>query len=182
MSLVKTLQRLVATLDLAGIPYMLSGSVVSSYYGINRSTQDMDLVIDPEEPQLRQFITMVLKSSFYASEKNAVDALYRQTQFNVIDMETAWKADLILRKQRPFSEVEFSRRTQEEILGMSLWITSVEDSILSKLEWASKTRSERQLGDVEGIFRLRGGTLDLPYLKKWAVELGVIDMLSNFLD
>ena len=84
MSLVKTLQRLVSTLDLAGIPYMLSGSVASSYYGINRSTQDMDLVIDPEETRLRQFITMILKSAFYASERNAVDAFHRRTQFNSI--------------------------------------------------------------------------------------------------
>lgn len=34
-------QRLVAVLDQVGVPYMLSGSLASAFYGIPRSTQDI---------------------------------------------------------------------------------------------------------------------------------------------
>lgn len=181
MSLKTTLQRLVHILDEAEIPYMLSGSVVSSYYGINRSTQDMDLVIAPNEPSLHRFCADASNASFYVSHRNAMDALRSRAQFNVIDMSTAWKADLIIRKDRPFSISEFKRRIRREILGMPLWIASIEDSILSKLEWAKDSGSTRQLDDVAGMFRVGTETQDGDYLKKWAAELGVADSLSQFL-
>jgi hypothetical protein len=40
--------------------------------------------------------------------------------FNVVDPETGWKADLILRKRRPFSETELSRREAADFQGISL--------------------------------------------------------------
>ena len=43
-----------------------------------------------------------------------------------------WKADLIIRKHRPFSEAEFSRREATDFFGVRLAIASVEDVILSK--------------------------------------------------
>ena len=40
----------------------------------------------------------------------AIEALRRRGQFNVIDMASAWKADLIVRKARPFSSRRCSAR------------------------------------------------------------------------
>jgi hypothetical protein len=42
MSVPEAFQRITAALDQAGIPYMLSGSFASAYYGAPRSTQDID--------------------------------------------------------------------------------------------------------------------------------------------
>ena len=182
MNLGTTLGRLVALFDRAGLAYMLSGSVASSFYGITRSTRDMDLVIDPDESQLIKFVNLLQEASFYVSERNAMDALRRRSQFNVIDMETAWKADLVIRKNRAFSLMEFSRRSQQEVFGISLWMCSIEDTILAKLEWAKDTESERQLGDVEGMLKVQGETVDKNYLKHWAKELGVGQLLARFVE
>jgi len=43
-------QRLVAVLDQVGVPYMLSGSLASAFYGIPRSTQDIDIVVRYPSP------------------------------------------------------------------------------------------------------------------------------------
>ena len=46
MSQQALLTRIVETLDGAGIPYMLTGSVASSLQGEPRATHDIDLVVD----------------------------------------------------------------------------------------------------------------------------------------
>jgi hypothetical protein len=47
---------------------------------------------------------------YYADEEDAFDMLRQKLQFNVIDFATCWKADLIFRKDREFSDTEFLRR------------------------------------------------------------------------
>jgi len=181
MSIGAALERVISALEDAEIPYMLSGSIASSFYGVNRSTQDMDLIIDPGEAQLHVLIESLEKRSFYVSAWNAVSAFRRRFQFNVIDMDTSWKADLFIRKDRAFSVAEFSRRVQREVFGVRLWMSSLEDTILSKLEWAKRSGSERQLGDVEGMLKVQQAELDKAYLEKWARELGVSEKLAKAL-
>src|SRR4051794_36573471 len=100
------LNRLTAKLAAAGIPSMVVGSFASSFHGVPRSSQDLDLVIDPEPASLRRFIADLPPADYYADADAALDALQHRGQFNVIDMATAWKADLIVRKARPFSVEE----------------------------------------------------------------------------
>ncbi len=52
MTLASLIQRVVGHLESAGIPYKVTGSVASSYYGEPRATRDLDIVIDPDSPSL----------------------------------------------------------------------------------------------------------------------------------
>ena len=87
----------------------------------------------------------------YVSSDAAREAFAHQGMFNVVGPETGWKADLIMRKHRPFSEAEFSRREATDFFGVPLAIASLEDVILSKLEWARLGASGRQLDDVRAL-------------------------------
>jgi len=58
-----------------------------------------------------------------------------------------------------------------EIHGVSLFVASAEDVILSKLEWSKLGRSQRQLEDVVAILRSRWDSLDQTYLRKWIADL-----------
>jgi hypothetical protein len=42
------LSRLAGKLDAAGVPHMVVGSLASSYHGVPRSSQDLDLVVNPD--------------------------------------------------------------------------------------------------------------------------------------
>jgi hypothetical protein len=170
------LERLVSLLEKAGIPYMVAGSMSSSLHGRPRATQDTDVVIDPTEDQLASFLAL-LGQDYYVSRDAALEAFQRRTMFNVIDLARGWKADLILRKDRPFSRREFERRRQIETMGRRLWVVSPEDTILSKLEWMKGRESDVQYSDALGVAVARWETLDLEYLRKWAGELGVEAML-----
>jgi hypothetical protein len=164
-------RRVVTRLEAAGIPYMLTGSFASSYHGLPRATQDIDLVIAPTREQLRQLIIHFSPPEYYVDEAAALDALAHESQFNVIDLTTGWKIDFICRRDRPFSRTEFERRTRTDLEGLPLFIATAEDVVLAKLEWAKLGGSQRQLEDVAGLLRLRQGDLDQEYLLHWVASL-----------
>lgn len=174
------LARLCALLEDAGIPYMVSGSLGSSLHGQPRATNDADIVIDANREQLLKFIAS-LGETCYVSRDAAMQSLEARSMFNIIDTEVGWKADIILRKQRPFSRQEFGRRRQANLMGLVLWVVSPEDSILSKLEWSKGRQSQMQYNDALSVLRVQRETLDFEYLKTWAGELNVLDELNQLL-
>lgn len=174
------LGRLTRLLNKAGIPYMLAGSVGSSIHGRPRATQDADVVIDPTQDQLESFLAL-LGQDYYVSRDAARDALRCRTMFNIVDLEGGGKADLIIRKDRPFSRQEFEHRCQIDVVGQMLWVAAPEDIILSKLEWMKGRESDIQYSDALGVAVTQWGSLDLEHLHKWAGQLGVEDMLIRLL-
>lgn len=165
-----------ARLQQADIPYMVVGSVASSYYGEPRSTQDVDIVIDPSSERLDEFVRDV-GDSLYVDVSAARQAFRGRDMFNVVDTSTGSKADLILRKNRPFNVSEFARRRFADSEGFT--IASPEDVILSKLEWSKLGESERQFRDASNLYSLQRASLDEAYLDRWAEELGVADLLAR---
>lgn len=169
---------LTAALSRAGVDYMLTGSVVSTYYSEPRSTIDVDVVATATAANLLEFVRSLDRARFYVPSE---ETILSDTQFNVIETGTGWKLDVMTRKDRPFSVIEFERRIKVTFLGISTYIATAEDVILSKLEWASMSGSERQLGDVRSIIDVQGKDLDFDYLRKWAAELSVSDVLETLL-
>jgi len=162
--------RIVAKLQAANVPYMLTGSVASSYHGIPRTTHDVDFVIDPNPVVLGEFVKSLPVAEYYVDPSSAMEAFALRSQFNVIDQQTGWKADFIIKKDRPFSKTEFERRCPGSVMGVRAFVTSREDSILSKMEWAAKSGSERQLRDVMGVMSV-GDELDERYIERWVKHL-----------
>ena len=167
------LQTIGRALDAAGIPFMLTGSFASAYHGAGRATLDVDLVIDPTIAQLRTLIAGLPAGTWYASLEAALEARAQESQFNLIDLSSGWKVDLIIRKSRPFSRIEFDRRAVIEFEGVRLAVATVEDVILAKLEWAKLGGSARQLEDVASLLKIRAKDIDRPYLDRWIEELGL---------
>ena len=173
MKLEDFLRRVCASLDANNIPYMVTGSVASSVHGIPRSTHDLDVVIAPTRGQLRALVQMFVRLGYYARWEDAENALERRDQFNVIDLPNAWKADLIVKKDREFSELEFERRESIEVADLRFVIAKPEDVVIAKLEWMKISPSEHQMQDVAGILTVQGEKLDRSYIEKWVNTLGL---------
>jgi hypothetical protein len=152
---------------------MVAGSFASAFHGVARATQDLDLVVDPTATALDSLLASLDPDTYYVDPDTARDALRRRSQFNVIDMTTGWKADLIICKARPFSVEELARRQPVELMGARTYVATAEDSVISKLEWAKQSDSTRQLRDVAGIIAIRADTLDLDYIERWVDALGL---------
>ncbi len=171
MSIEKVLHRITSALEQAGIAYMLTGSFASAYYGAARSTQDIDFVIHASSDRLREFVEALPVGEYYADLDSALEAQQRQSLFNVIDLATGWKIDLIIRKSRAFSQEEFGRRRRVSLHDVPLFVASAEDVVISKLEWAKLAQSRRQIEDAGAILKVRKDALDHAYLEKWVGDL-----------
>jgi hypothetical protein len=131
-----------------------------------------DLVIDPSRPQLDRLVELFGASGLYVSSEAAVEAFERGGQFNAIDAQTGWRADLIVRKEREFRG-EFERRQPAELFGLELALATVEDLIIAKLEWSELGVSELQRRDFLQLLDATGSSLDKAYLERWVRSLGL---------
>ena len=63
------------------------------------------------------------------------------------------------------------------------YVASAEDIILAKLEWyrLGGEVSDRQWRDILGVLKVQAGRVDLDYLRHWAAELKVDDLLQRAL-
>lgn len=165
-------------LNRSGIPYMLTGSFASNYWGTPRTTHDLDVVLVMQPADVERFIS-AFREGFFLQPESVKQAFKPPFQFNAIDEFSALKVDFWLLHENEFERTIFGRRLQVTMFGVPAWIPTAEDVILHKLYWNSLTPSDRQLGDVAGIFAIQGASLDLGYLRKWAVVLGVSRELDD---
>ena len=172
-------------LERMGVPYLIGGSLASAVHGVFRATADADLVADLRLEHARP-LAQSLAEAFYVDEASIIEAIRRHRSFNVIHLDTMFKVDVFVSQARPFDRSQFERRVQHvvatnpERVG---YFASAEDTVLAKLEWyrMGDEVSERQWRDALGVLQVQGERLDLGYLRRWAGELHVADLLERAL-
>lgn len=179
------LLRVLQVLDDLAIRHHLGGSWASSLHGIPRQTRDADLVVDLDLASV-PLLADRLRSEFYLDEDRIRQAVVRRASVNLIHLATGFKIDLFVQGDHPFDESEQSRSVLADLPGApgrKVPIKSAEDTVLRKLAWfaAGGEVSERQWLDVLGILKAQRGRLDEDYLRRWAEELGVAELLARAL-
>ncbi len=166
-----------------GIPYYIGGSVASSAHGIVRSTLDADIIADL---QLSHVVPLanILRDKYYLNENTMREAIQRRSCFNMIYLPTMFKVDIFVTKDRPYNRTAFQKiqtKVFDEETGREFYVASPEDTILAKLEWyrLGDEISDKQWNDILGVMKVQQDALDRPYLEKWAVELGVGNLLAK---
>jgi hypothetical protein len=162
------------------IPYMLTGSMASNFWGVPRTTHDLDFVVHfPRESAAA--VAGAFEDGYFIDESAVREPTTSPPMFNAIDRRSALKVDFWFLRSEAFEQNMFKRRRKESLFGETAWITTAEDVILHKLYWNRITPSDRQLGDAAGVVAVQAEALDRSYLEKWAVELGVRDALEDLL-
>ena len=101
--------------------------------------------------------------------------------FNVIHPESGFKIDFWVLKNDAYSQTAFQRRQTIPWGKQNLSILSLEDLILSKLQWYQLSESDRHLNDIRGMIAVQREVLDKKYLIEWAGKVGVSEILSPLL-
>jgi len=172
----------IAEFERLGIDYYVGGSIASSLCGIGRSTLDVDIVADLTENKV-DYLVQSLCSSYYIDANMIREAIRRQSCFNLIHLATSYKVDVFVLKNRKFDRQSMSRRRtdtlHDEDKSYQIYLSSPEDILLAKLEWyrLGDEISDKQWNDILGVMKVQQDALDRAYLEKWAVELGVHDLL-----
>lgn len=171
------LQLVVARLEAAQIPYMLTGSLALAIHALPRMTRDVDFVIDADERRIATLVEGFAADS-YVSAEAASGAVRERGMFNAIHLKSLLKADFILLTPEAYELAKFGRRLTVDLGGFSASVITAEDLVLSKLMWARTSSSARQEEDVRAVLERTPG-LDWTYLSMWAARLDLADTLER---
>jgi hypothetical protein len=154
-------------------------------HGAARSTLDVDVAAELDETTGLELIA-ALQDDYYVSKEAMLDAVRRRGCFNLIHLATSIKIDIFVSKGREFDRCVLERAVRG-IIGdagsLTVPVATAADIILLKLEWyrLGNETSERQWQDVTTVAKLQAGQLDRQYLRCWAAELGVADLVERLL-
>jgi hypothetical protein len=104
----------------ASIPYMLTGSHVTSVLGEPRSTHDVDVVVQIQAVDVTKLSSAFPSSDFAFDEIAAREAIVRGDQFQLMEFSSGDKIDFRMFRDKPFDRSAFSRRYLATIAGISL--------------------------------------------------------------
>lgn len=177
--------KVTAALEALGIAYAIGGSLASTVYGEVRTTQDSDILSDMRPEHIDPFV-QALQAEFFMDPQMIADAIARNSSFNIIHRESMFKVDVFIPAQTPFNRSQLNRARRHAVsadAAIAADFCSAEDTLLPKLQWfrMGGETSERQWRDALGILKTQAGALDQEYLRNWAHELGITDLLERLL-
>jgi hypothetical protein len=162
------LQKVAEALENLSVPYFVTGSMVTIYFGEPRFTNDIDFVADLRSAHVEAFCRRFPPPEYYVSETAVQEALQHRSQFNIIHAESGLKVDIMIPRDDAFNRSRFARKLRVSLApGLEADFCSTEDVILKKLE------SYRDGGDIRGVLRISGHLLDESYIEDWADRLGL---------
>lgn len=183
--LASALMPVVGALERLGVRHFVTGSVASSAHGVARASLDVDIVAELTVEQTKPLADL-LEAAYYTPLGQMREAAANRRSFNLIHLDTMFKIDVFVSKDRPFDR-EAASRARAQVIDQSasaprVNVATAEDTVLAKLEWFRHggETSERQWWDIVGVLRVNAST-DAGYLRHWAAELGVADLLERAL-
>lgn len=165
-------------LNQAAIDYMLVGSMASNFWGIPRSTHDIDFVVEYNTDDIDR-IVKCFEDEFFIQEISVRSALDPPYQFNALDIRSALKVDFFRLAGDEYEIERFARRRNVTLFREPASIAAPEDVILHKLRWFLISPADRQLNDAAGIMSVSADLLDRDYMAHWAREIGVSELLQQ---
>ena len=156
---------------------MLSGSIAMSLYVVPRATRDIDFVVHLQPKDVDDFVNY-FTGAYYCSKEAVIDAIQRQSMFNVLDHASGFKADFVIRKNSEYRLAEFERKQITDFYGLKVYVVSEEDLLVSKLIWIQQLQSAVQMEDIKNLSLIPD--LQWDYIDFWIKKLNLnkFDLLT----
>ena len=145
------IRRVVKNLNAAGFDYMFTGALAASYYGMPRTTMDVDIVVKVPGEDLRNLIASLRKAEMQVDERR-IDRAF-ESGFRIItlkDGRTPFTLDIILSDKK-------LEKKHGSILRLPTFYQTPKGLILSKLrmikEAVAEDRALKDKDDVKAILR-----------------------------
>lgn len=179
-------------LEALGVTYCVGGSFASSTYGEPRATRDVDILAALPAAKAGLFAAR-LEPEFFIQLSDLRDAIalapslqddpMRRASCNLVHRSSFFRVDLFIASGRPYERVQFARRIPQTVANnpeRQAYFVSPEDIILIKLDWFRMAQGvlDRQWSDVQSVLATQGNTLDTAYLRHWATQLAITDLLD----
>ena len=142
-----------ATLERLQVPYMVVGAFAAIIYGVQRTTYDIDVVVDLDEQQIQALAAAYPPPRFYADPEQMRESIRYGTLFNIIDTSSGDKADLVPLRNEPQQHSAFRRRIRQPLelpdgKTVEIWCARPEDVIIGKLAAWTEGGSRKHESDI----------------------------------
>lgn len=182
MELYRLIKKITETFDAADIPHFITGSVASMYFGEPRLTIDVDVVADIREVHIPFLLNAFPKGDYYISEIAIREAIRNFSQFNILDENTALKADVIIPALTEFNKQRFQRSSRQKLApDVEVNISTAEDVVLMKMKYYQEGESEKHINDIVNVLKICGEDIDREYIRSWSEKLGIGDVWQTIL-
>ena len=171
------LRKVVRILEEMEVSYMIVGSYGSAAWGEPRFTRDIDVVASLAEEDAAVLARAFPAPEYYVSLEAIRQAIRDYGQFNVLHPSTGIKVDFIVAHKNLYGQTQLARRRQLDLGdGLAAMVAAPEDVIISKMAYYREGGSEKHLRDVTGILNVSGDDVDTEYLRRWAEQLGLMEI------
>lgn len=165
------------TLERGAIPYMVVGGVANLFWGVPRTTLDLDVTVWIEEADIPPIVRR-LGDVFRLLPEDPL-GFVRETRVLPMQTKQGFRTDLIF-GALPFEHTAIQRARPMTVAGQAVRICSPEDLIIYKI--VSDRPRDRE--DVAGIIRTQMAKLDRHYLdplvEGLATDMGRPDLLDFY--
>jgi Nucleotidyl transferase AbiEii toxin, Type IV TA system len=168
----------IAALESCGIPYILVGSFSTNAYGIPRSTEDADFVIELGEISITE-LARRLAPSIRIDPQMSFETVTMSRRYVAEVVGTAFKIEFFLLKDDPYSQERFRRRQLVTALDRQVWLPTPEDVIVTKLHWALLINRPKDRDDARDVIAVQRDRIDWDYVYRWCDEHGTRALLDE---
>jgi hypothetical protein len=163
-------------LETLGTPYMVTGSIASTFYGEPRLTNDVDIVIEINRSHCDAIVGLFPLDEFYCPPREVLLIETARTQrghFNLIHHETGFKADIYPIGHDSLARWGIAHTRAVVVEGVRIAVAPPEYVILRKLQFYTEGKSEKHLRDVAGMLANTDLAIDHAFIERHAEQLGV---------
>jgi hypothetical protein len=168
----------VAALESCSIPYIVVGSYSTNAYGIPRSTQDADFVIELGETSIGE-LARRLAPSIRIDPQMSFETVTMTRRYVAEVVGTPFKIEFFLLGNDPHAQERFRRRQLVNTLDRQVWLPTPEDVIVTKLHWALLARRSKDTDDARDVIAVQGDRIDWDYVHRWCEQHGTRALLDE---
>jgi len=165
-------------LDGLRIPYMLVGSFASNYYGVPRSTQDADFVVELADTPVRSLVER-LGPPFALDPQVTFEPITGTTRYVVHAGGTGFRIELFLLSEDEHDRTRFRRRCAVGLMGRHASLPTPEDVIITKLRWSQGRSQGKDAADVRNLIAVQGDRIAWDYVYSWCERHGTAALLDQ---
>lgn len=155
---------------------MVTGGLAAIIYGEPRLTNDVDVVLQLSPADAERLAAAFPTARYYVPPLETIRseaARASHGHFNLVDLETALRADVYCLGEDPLGTWAMARRRAVPVGDITVWVAPLEYVIVLKLRYYREAGAERHLRDIATMRRISEELIDQQALDDWIRRLGL---------
>ncbi len=160
------------------VDHMVTSAFATSFYGIPRSTKDVDVVLSLKGGDAIRRVATRLQTIVEFDPQVQFDTLtWGRCLVGVTRQSAPLKVELFELFDDPFVLAQFTRKKQmfSNQIARTTWLPTPENVVVQKLRWGRN----KDLDDARDVLAVQGPeSLDMAYIENWCAQHGTTDRLN----